>query len=83
MGRFLLVSYLEPRVLAYIATAKVIRTFLIVETVRLNFDKLSCRAHGEALDFLSFCLLPSAIPLVHGCISTVVSVSGFLFISQS
>jgi hypothetical protein len=49
MGRFLLVSYLEPRVLAYIATAKVIRTFLIVET----------------LDFLSLepsalCLLPSA-----------------------
>ena len=44
--------------LEVIATAKVIRTFLIVETVRLS-------AHGEALDFLSFsikalCPVPSA-----------------------
>jgi hypothetical protein len=26
----------------------------IAETVRLNFDKLSCRAHGEALDSSPF-----------------------------
>jgi hypothetical protein len=51
MGRFLLVSYLEPRVLAYIATSKVIRTFLIVET--LDFLSLE----PSALCIKAFCLL--------------------------
>jgi hypothetical protein len=44
-----------------IATAKAVRTFLIPETVRLNFDRLSYRAdselvelHGEALDSTPF-----------------------------
>jgi len=44
-----------------IATTKAVRTFLIPETVRLNFGKLSYRAdselvelHGEALDLALF-----------------------------
>jgi len=40
--------------LSVIATAKAVRTFLIPETVRLNFDRLSYRAHGEALDSTPF-----------------------------
>ena len=32
----------------------------IPETVRLNFDKLSCRAHGEALDSTPFFPYPLA-----------------------
>jgi hypothetical protein len=37
-----------------IATASAVRTFLIPETVRLNFGKLSYRAHGEALNATPF-----------------------------